>query len=169
MPELISLSASSTAVAAPAATPALAAARAAALTPRLFAQAAHSDLEGGFPTQEFNWLRETGLLVAPLPAALGGSSLNEPAHTYELLSTLRNTLNYFVNTHPSLHFDEIVLSGGGTRLPGFREALAEITRVPVASADPFNSIDISHDLTKQGEAHANSMAVALGLALGRVA
>jgi type IV pilus assembly protein PilM len=89
--------------------------------------------------------------------------------TGELLSTLRNTLNYFVNTHPSLHFDEIVLSGGGTRLPGFREALAEITRVPVASADPFNSIELSRDLTKQGPTQANSMAVALGLALGRVA
>ncbi|RFP65674.1 acyl-CoA dehydrogenase [Hymenobacter lapidiphilus] len=89
MPELISPPASTTA-AAPAATPALAAAEAAALAPRLFAQAAHSDVEGGFPTQEFNWLREAGLLTAPLPAALGGSGLNEPAHTYELLSTLRH-------------------------------------------------------------------------------
>ncbi|SDY49190.1 acyl-CoA dehydrogenase family protein [Hymenobacter psychrophilus] len=89
MPELISPPASIPA-AAPAATPALAAGQAAALAPRLFAQAAHSDVEGSFPTQEFDWLREAGLLTAPLPAALGGSSLNESAHTYELLSTLRH-------------------------------------------------------------------------------
>ncbi|MBT2558658.1 acyl-CoA dehydrogenase family protein [Hymenobacter sp. ISL-91] len=89
MPELISPPTTS-AAALPAATPALAAAGAAALAPRLFAQAAHSDVEGGFPSQEFGWLREAGLLAAPLPAALGGSGLNEPAHTYELLSTLRH-------------------------------------------------------------------------------
>ena len=89
--------------------------------------------------------------------------------TGELLTSLRNTLNYFVNTHSSLHFDEIVLSGGGTRLPGFREALAEVTRIPVASADPFNSIELSRDLVAQGASQGGSMAVALGLALGRVA
>lgn len=63
---------------------------AAALAPRLLAQAAHSDVEGGFPTQEFGWLREAGLLAAPLPAALGGSGLGETAHTAALLSTLRH-------------------------------------------------------------------------------
>ena len=67
-----------------------AAARAAALAPRLLAQAPHSDHEGGFPTVEFDWLREAGLLAAPLAVALGGSGLNEPANTYELLSTLRH-------------------------------------------------------------------------------
>ncbi len=72
------------------ATPALAAAAAATLAPRLLAQAPKSDVEGGFPSQEFDWLREAGLLAAPLPARLGGSGLNEPPHTQELLSALRH-------------------------------------------------------------------------------
>ena len=82
MPELVTTSAPPT--------PALAAAAAATLAPRLLAQAPASDQEGGFPTQEFDWLREAGLLAAPLPARLNGSGLNEPAHTQELLSTLRH-------------------------------------------------------------------------------
>ncbi|WP_240471719.1 acyl-CoA dehydrogenase family protein [Hymenobacter aerophilus] len=71
-------------------TPALAATAAAHLAPHLLAHAPKSDKEGAFPTEEFNWLREAGLLAAPLPVALGGSGLNESAHTYELLSTLRH-------------------------------------------------------------------------------
>ncbi|MFD2784811.1 acyl-CoA dehydrogenase family protein [Hymenobacter rubripertinctus] len=67
-----------------------AAATAAALAPRLLAQAPHSDHEGAFPETEFRWLREAGLLTAPLAPDQGGSGLTEPAHTNELLSTLRH-------------------------------------------------------------------------------
>ncbi|WP_426490281.1 acyl-CoA dehydrogenase family protein [Hymenobacter sp. 102] len=72
------------------ATPATAETAAAALAPRLFAQAPATDVEGHFPTQEFSWLRAAGLLTAPLPAALGGAGLHEPAATQALLSTLRH-------------------------------------------------------------------------------
>ncbi|SHL20276.1 acyl-CoA dehydrogenase family protein [Hymenobacter psychrotolerans] len=63
---------------------------AAALAPRLLAQAPHSDHEGGFPVQEFNWLREAGLLKAPLPAASGGAGLADSPHTFALLHTLKH-------------------------------------------------------------------------------
>ncbi len=89
--------------------------------------------------------------------------------TGELLGSLRNTLNYFANTHPGLAFDGIVLSGGGTRLQGFAAALQEITRIPVVAANPFSSIELSPDLKKEGELESGSIAVALGLALGRAA
>lgn len=71
------------------ATPAQAEAAAAAVVPRLFAQAAETDVEGGFPTQEFAWLRTAGLLTAALPAALGGAGLNAPAATLPLLRVLQ--------------------------------------------------------------------------------
>ncbi|GAB2791975.1 alkylation response protein AidB-like acyl-CoA dehydrogenase [Hymenobacter luteus] len=74
----------------PLTTPQAAEEAAAALAPRLFAHAPHSDQEGGFPTEEFDWLREVGLLAAPLPPALGGSGLSEAACTAYLLSTLRH-------------------------------------------------------------------------------
>ena len=69
-------------------TPAAAVAAAAQLAPRLLAQAAITDVPGGFPTLEMQWLREAGLLAAPLPVAHGGAGLGEPAHTLALLQTL---------------------------------------------------------------------------------
>lgn len=63
---------------------------AAALAPRLFKQAAASDYEGGFPVEELEWLREDGLLLAPLPAAHGGAGLAEPEQVLPLLHTLKH-------------------------------------------------------------------------------
>ncbi|NML66193.1 acyl-CoA dehydrogenase [Hymenobacter sp. RP-2-7] len=70
------------------ATPAAAAAAAAQLAARLLGQAAVTDVAGGFPTLEMQWLREAGLLAAPLPMSQGGAGLGEPAHTLALLQTL---------------------------------------------------------------------------------
>jgi alkylation response protein AidB-like acyl-CoA dehydrogenase len=70
------------------ATPAAAVAAAAQLAPRLLAQAAHTDVEGGFPAQEFDWLRTAGLLTAALPTTLGGVGLGEPAAALSLLHVL---------------------------------------------------------------------------------
>ena len=63
-------------------------ATAARLAPHLLAQAAATDEVGGFPTQEFAWLREAGLLTAALPPALGGVGLGEPTAALALLQTL---------------------------------------------------------------------------------
>ncbi|MGI4733751.1 MAG: acyl-CoA dehydrogenase family protein [Janthinobacterium lividum] len=70
------------------ASPAAAVAAAAKLAPRLLAQATHTDEVGGFPDQEFTWLREAGLLTAALPVALGGAGLGESAATLALLQVL---------------------------------------------------------------------------------
>ncbi|WP_201986124.1 acyl-CoA dehydrogenase family protein [Hymenobacter rubidus] len=65
-------------------------AEAAKLAPQLFVQAAATDVAGGFPTQEFDWLRAAGLLTAALPAALGGAGLDTPAATLPLLRVLQH-------------------------------------------------------------------------------
>jgi alkylation response protein AidB-like acyl-CoA dehydrogenase len=71
-------------------TPAAAVAAGARLAPRLFALAGATDVAGGFPSQEFELLREAGLLTATLPAALGGAGLDTPAATGPLLELLRH-------------------------------------------------------------------------------
>ncbi|MDB5269066.1 MAG: acyl-CoA dehydrogenase [Hymenobacter sp.] len=71
-------------------TPAQAEAAAAQLAPRLFAQAAATDVEGGFPTQEFGWLQAAGLLTTALPVALGGAGLHTPTATLPLLRVLQH-------------------------------------------------------------------------------
>ena len=75
---------------APPLTPDAAVRAARALAPRLFAQAAATDATATFPAQELDWLRATGLLTAPLAAALGGAGLGAPAATEALLAVLRH-------------------------------------------------------------------------------
>ena len=65
------------------------AARAAGLVACLRDGAAAIDVEGAFPHAEFGWLREAGLLRAPLPPTFGGEGLGTaPGSTLELLETL---------------------------------------------------------------------------------
>jgi type IV pilus assembly protein PilM len=90
--------------------------------------------------------------------------------TSELLTSLRNTVGYFVNTHPAMPVREIVITGGGAHLPGLTEALAEMTRLPVAFGDPFHTISLSRSLNAEVLRRSRSrLAVALGLALGSAA
>ncbi|WP_460550416.1 acyl-CoA dehydrogenase family protein [Hymenobacter daeguensis] len=65
-------------------------AAAAEIAPRLFAQAPATDVEGGFPTQEFAWLHAARLLTATLDTDLGGAGLDAPAATLPLLQVLQH-------------------------------------------------------------------------------
>lgn len=88
----------------------------------------------------------------------------------ELLSSLRNTINYFVNTRPEARFERIVLTGGGASLTGLPEALGEMTRLPVAVGDPYRGVGLARSLdADELRAKRSSLTVALGLAIGRAA
>ncbi len=88
----------------------------------------------------------------------------------ELLGSIRNTVNYYVNTRQGASVGVIVLSGGGSQLVGLPEALSEMTRIPVSRADPFTAIGLSRRLDSSDLKHRRSaLTVALGLALGRAA
>lgn len=89
--------------------------------------------------------------------------------TGELLTSIRNTLSYFDNTHQSPNVERIVLSGGGARLGGFAAALQELTKTEVASADPFATLAAAKGLGALPLETRDSMSVALGLALGAAA
>jgi type IV pilus assembly protein PilM len=88
----------------------------------------------------------------------------------EQLTSLRNTINYWINTRPHDPVHRIVLTGGGAQLRGLADALAEMTRLEVVAGDPFASVALArgldaNDLRQNGA----SFAVAFGLALGSAA
>ncbi|TQL41917.1 type IV pilus assembly protein PilM [Homoserinimonas aerilata] len=85
--------------------------------------------------------------------------------TGQLLNGLRNTLNYFVNSHPNDPISRIILTGGAARLPGLSAALFELTRVTVASNESFNGLRLSR-AAASSTIGSEGMSVALGLALG---
>ncbi|MDK8173145.1 MULTISPECIES: type IV pilus assembly protein PilM [Curtobacterium] len=88
--------------------------------------------------------------------------------TNELIASIRNTLNYFVNTKgDGAPIARLVLAGAGSGLPGFGEALAETTGVPTVVGDPFTGVHWARSIAPEVVAErGQSMAVAWGLAAG---
>jgi type IV pilus assembly protein PilM len=87
----------------------------------------------------------------------------------ELLNSLRNTLRYFTTTRQGGGIDRVVVSGRGSRLAGFAEALAELTGLPVQETDPFATLVVARNAHRAEDVTTDGMTVALGLALGSAA
>jgi len=91
------------------------------------------------------------------------------AVTENVLLEIQKTFDFFKATAASDHIDRIVLSGGASRVDGFREMLEERFSTPVEDFDPFRAV--TWDAGKLGEPsadHAATAAVAVGLALRKV-
>ena len=87
--------------------------------------------------------------------------------TGELLNSLRNTVSFFTNTRPDQTISQIVLTGGGSLLHGFRDNLARMTGLPVTAADPLKTVTISSKLHGEDlRLNQISLTTALGLAMG---
>ena len=85
----------------------------------------------------------------------------------ELLTSLRNTVNYFVGTRPDTTVSSIVLVGGGALLPGFVDVLRTQTGLPVVLGDAFSDAATSRSIRREDiTARGLSIAVAWGLATG---
>jgi type IV pilus assembly protein PilM len=90
------------------------------------------------------------------------------AITENVLLEIQKTFDFFKATASSDQIDLIMLSGGASRVDGFREMLQERFSAPVDEFDPFRTI--TWDKKKMGEAAdlAPTAAVAVGLALRKV-
>ena len=90
--------------------------------------------------------------------------------TNDLITSLRNTLSYFAGARQNNDLSKIVLTGGGARLAGFREALQEYTRLTVVVGNPFEHVSLARKVDKaRTDSMGESLSVALGLALGSAA
>lgn len=86
----------------------------------------------------------------------------------QLIVGVRNTINYYDNTHPDNPVQTILLTGIGATLGGFPAVLASSTNKVVRLGDPFSNFTLSKDVTNQNiAAHAADYAAVLGLALGK--
>jgi type IV pilus assembly protein PilM len=91
------------------------------------------------------------------------------AVTENVLLEVQKTFDFFKATAASEQIDRIMLSGGASRVDGFREMLHERIGAPVEEFDPFRAIvwdgkKVGGDPTE----HAATAAVAVGLALRKV-
>ena len=91
------------------------------------------------------------------------------AVTDNLLLEIQKTFDFYRASAATDHIDRIVVSGGASRVEGFREMLHERFACPVEEFDPFRAVD--WDAKKLGGDPADvaaTAAVAVGLALRRV-
>lgn len=89
----------------------------------------------------------------------------------ELLNGVRNTLAYFASTGHSAPITRVVVSGGGTQLPGFAQALQDATGLPVAQAELLGGVQLARAVRARwsGWEQQDAMSTAFGLALGTAA
>jgi len=104
----------------------------------------------------------------PPPATELDQRASEVIHNtaLELLTSLRNTLNFFSNSHQLDPIQGVLLSGGGAQLTGLAQALGELTRLQIIPGDPFRTVALSKSLRSVTRQEQLSMTTALGLAIG---
>jgi type IV pilus assembly protein PilM len=91
------------------------------------------------------------------------------AVTENVLLEIQKTFDFFKGTASSNQIDRIMLSGGASRVDGFRDMLQDRFNAPVDDFDPFRAV--VWDAKKLGAAsedYAATAAVAVGLALRKV-
>ena len=81
----------------------------------------------------------------------------------ELLAGVRNTLSYYASSKPTAPVARIQLAGGGGRMIGLPNALADVTGLPVGIADPLVGVSVAKGVSREDD---GSLGTALGLALG---
>jgi len=91
------------------------------------------------------------------------------AVTENVLLEVQKTFDFFKATASSDRIDRIMLSGGASRVDGFRDMLHERFNAPVEEFDPFRTIVWDpKKLGRDAVEHASTAAVAVGLALRKV-
>jgi type IV pilus assembly protein PilM len=90
------------------------------------------------------------------------------AVTENVLLEIQKTFDFFKATASSDQMDRIVLSGGASRVDGFREMLQERFNAPVEDFDPFRAVTWDKKLAGEPADMGATAAVAVGLALRKV-
>ncbi|MCP4665275.1 MAG: pilus assembly protein PilM, partial [Deltaproteobacteria bacterium] len=85
----------------------------------------------------------------------------------EWVREIKRALDFVASTYPDETIEQIIVSGGSCRIPGFQEYLKRETGIPVAELNPFADLIIDDRLfdLKYLSYMAPQAAVAVGLAL----
>ncbi|PIW15126.1 MAG: pilus assembly protein PilM, partial [Armatimonadetes bacterium CG17_big_fil_post_rev_8_21_14_2_50_66_6] len=86
----------------------------------------------------------------------------------ELITETRRSLEYYASRYPGANIDRVLLMGGTARLRGLADVLSAELGLPVAVANPFDSVRLSpkSDLTPEYLAEMSpALCTGLGLAI----
>lgn len=83
-----------------------------------------------------------------------------------LIEAVRNTLVYFASSNPGGAVERIVLTGGGSYLPGFGQAFASATRLPIKVGEPFYGCTVGKRVDLRSvQGREAELATVIGLAM----
>lgn len=89
--------------------------------------------------------------------------------TRNIIEAIRNTFVYFAQTHNGAAIDTVLLTGGGSHLPGFWQYLSSASRINVGMANPLENLNVSKSAASNVPAGLEStMALAIGLGSAEV-
>lgn len=89
--------------------------------------------------------------------------------TSTLLISLRDTLTFFIQGHDGERFDNIILSGGGSKLSGLARALGQLVSIPIEQTPALNRAQLTHGSKSRATPdQLEAMTTAYGLALGTI-
>lgn len=85
---------------------------------------------------------------------------------HPLIEAVRNTLVYFASSNPGGGIERIVLTGGGSLVPGFGQAFASATRLPVKIGEPLQGCTVSKRVDLRAmQGREVELATVIGLAM----
>lgn len=83
-----------------------------------------------------------------------------------VIEAVRNTIMYFASSNPGGGVERIVLTGGGSFLPGFGQAFASATRLPVKIGEPFYGCAVGKKVDLRAvQGREAELATVMGLAM----
>jgi len=89
------------------------------------------------------------------------------AVTRNLLESVRNTLTFYTANNPGAGVEVIVLTGGGSHLPGLGQYLSSTSRLPATMGDPVVTLKVGKGVPRDSMAGGESlMTLPVGLAFG---
>lgn len=78
---------------------------------------------------------------------------------------IKKIINFWLSKHPQEQIQRVILSGGGSLLPGLLEYLAEALNLEVEVGDPFAKITKPQKIMEKLASQAPTFGVACGLAM----
>ncbi|KGM02904.1 pilus biosynthesis protein PilM [Cellulomonas cellasea DSM 20118] len=87
--------------------------------------------------------------------------------TRTLIESVRNTFVYYAGNNPGALIEAVVLTGGGSHLPGLGQYLSSASRLPVTLGDPLAGLKIGKTVARESLTGLESLvALPVGLAYG---
>lgn len=85
-----------------------------------------------------------------------------------LIEAVRNTFSYYTSNGPGAGIDLVVLTGGGSLLPGLGQFLSSASRLPVTLGNPLETVQVARTAGSRESfaGHESLMALSMGLAYG---